>query len=215
MKRSASLSLALMGSLTLSLTGCGDEGVKEEFITFTSIGECVRSGDFTMQQCQDMAREAQQQTPRFASREECEQAFGIGACGADAAAAVPDAAAAAAPAAAEAGSSLTAEGQHSGGSSWMPLMAGYMMGRYMSGGTAMQGSQPLFRGPEQQPQAGGRSFRTAAGETVRTDAGGRVANPGQTIRKGFAQSAKPFNARTMTSGRGGFGGSSKFGSVGS
>jgi uncharacterized protein YgiB involved in biofilm formation len=98
----------------------------------------------------------------------------------------------------------------------MPMMTGYMLGRYMSGGTAMQGVQPLFRGPAQ-PQPGGadRYFRTGGGESVRVNPGGRISDPPQSVRRGFAASAKPFTARTVTGSRGGFGGASRFGSVGS
>lgn len=200
MKRSASLSLLLMSSLSLSLAGCGDEPIKEEFQAFGSLGDCARSGEFTVQQCQELAVEAKKQAPKFASKEECENAFGLGACEAEQGVAASDSA------------------YRSGGSSWMPLMAGYMMGRYMSGGVAMQGAQPLFRGPEQQqPRQGAgtagyaRTYRTAGGEIVRADPTGRVNNPGAAIRQGFAQSAKPFTARATTASRGGFGGSSKFG----
>lgn len=217
MKRSRSLSIMLMSSLSLGLAGCGDEPVKEEFQTFNSLGDCVQSGEFTAQQCQSMADEARKQTPKFASKEECEKAFGVGACETE------QTAAASQGGEPTQGGATLSDGTYRSGSSWMPLMAGYMMGRYMSGGTAMQGAQPLFRGPEQQQQGAAgtttttsRIYRTAGGETVRTDPSGRVANPSSSIRQGFAQSAKPFNARTMTTSRGGFGGSSKFGgSVGS
>lgn len=215
MKRSRSLSIVLMSSLSLGLAGCGDEPVKEEFQTFNSLSDCVRSGEFTVQQCQSMANEAKKQTPKFASKEECEKAFGVGACETE------QTAAASGGQATQNGTTSLTDSSYRSGSSWMPLMAGYMMGRYMSGGTAMQGAQPLFRGPEQPQQAAGsttttsRFYRTAGGETVRTDPSGRVANPSTSVRQGFAQSAKPFNARSMTTSRGGFGGSSKYGSVGS
>ena len=217
MKRSRSLSIVLMSSLSLGLAGCGDEPVKEEFQTFNSLSDCVSSGEFTAAQCQSMADEAKKQAPKFASKEECEKAFGIGACETEQTAAAPGAQAT------QNGTTSLTDSSHRSGSSWMPLMAGYMMGRFMSGGTAMQGAQPLFRGSEQ-PQQGAagtttttsRVYRTAGGETVRTDPSGRVANPSTSVRQGFSQSAKPFNARTMTTSRGGFGGSSKFGgSVGS
>ncbi len=211
MKRSTSLSLLLMSSLSLTLSGCGDDRVPEEFRAFNSLGDCVRSGEFTMQQCQEMSAEAKKQTPKFASREECEKAFGVGACGSEQAAAP-------ASNATQGATGLTQAPRESGGSSWMPLMAGFMMGRYMSGGSAMQGTQPLFRGPEQQPGqagqpagAGGSTYRTAGGQAVSTDAGGRVANPGTSVRQGFTQTAKPYTVRSSTTSRGGFGGSSSFG----
>jgi uncharacterized protein YgiB involved in biofilm formation len=207
MKRSMSLSLMLMGSLSLPLAGCGDEAVKEEFMAFTSLNDCARNGEFTMQQCRTMEQEAQRQRPRFASREECEQAFGADVCESN----VQPSARADASGAERANGDLM---QQSGGSSWMPLMAGYMMGRYLSGGASMQGTQPLFRGPGQQDAARG-GMRTAGGSVVQADATGRVANPPQSVRQGFAQSAKPFVARTATTSRGGFDGASSSGRAGS
>lgn len=228
-----SLSLVLMTSLAIGGLGCSNEPEaeqKEEFRTFSTVGECIRSGAFTDAQCEEEFKQALAQTPKFTSLADCEQAFGAGNCGDNPLGqAVSSAAQAvglpgtsqAEGTQAEATQNGTATQQlsqsstyHSGGS-WMPLMAGFMMGRMLSGGSMYQGSQPLFR--DTQPatggagSAGGSTFRTATGDVVKPDAAGRVSNPGTGIRKGFQSTAKPVMARGTTTSRGGLGSSSGYG----
>ena len=71
-------------------------------------------------------KEAAKTAPKYATREDCVAEFGEAQC-------------TSAPAPAQAG--MAAESQSSG-SFWMPLMAGYMMGRLMGGSGFAQ--QPLF-----------------------------------------------------------------------
>ncbi len=211
MKRPGSkLSLVLMGSLTLGLAGCS-ETIEDEYQVFTSVNDCVQNGGFTQQQCSEMMAEAAAQTPTFTSLAECEQTFGEGNCSQSQQ------------------TSLTGQNQ-THGSSWMPLMAGYMMGRFMSGGSQMQATQPLYPAPQPagqpaaapgaassaRPSSGTvQSFRTAGGATVTPGAGGKVVNPGASIRQGFAHTQKPAMARVGSGSRGGFSGGSKFGSASS
>ena len=192
MKRSRSLSLILMGSLVLGGSGCGSDNADEGMYTFTTINECVTSGLFTEAECAEFAKNALAQTPRFSSREECESQFGKDAC-ADAAAQNADVAA---------NTNGTMVRPYSG-SSWMPMMMGFMAGRFMSGGGMMQNSQGLYRDPAQ-TQQGTRSFRTAGGETVRPDATGRVANPSPKITQSMSHNAKPAMSRSGGGARGGF-----------
>ena len=191
MKRSRSLSLILMGSLVLGGSGCGSNNADEGMYTFTTINECVTSGLFSEEECADFAKNALAQTPRFASKEECESKFGKDAC-ADA-----PGQRAAAPSA-----NGTVVGQRSG-SSWMPMMMGFMAGRFLSGGAMMQGSQGLYR-DSAQTQQGARTFRTAGGETIRPDAAGRVANPSPKITQSMSHNAKPAMSRSGGGSRGGF-----------
>lgn len=74
-------------------------------------------------------KEAERTAPKYASREDCVAEFGEGQCQQ-------------APAQAGMAPENRAQAQSSG-SFWMPLMAGYMMGRLMSGGAGYQ-QQPLF-----------------------------------------------------------------------
>ena len=235
-----SLSLVLMTSLALGGLGCSSEPEAqqtEEFRTFSTVGECIRSGAFTDAQCEEEFKQALTQTPKFTSLADCEQAFGAGNCGdnplgqavSSAAQAVglpgatqtdaSQAEASKTEAAQNGTQQLTQNSAYQSGGSWMPLMAGFMMGRMLSGGSMFQGSQPLFR---DKPQAGGTTpaggttaagstFRTATGDVVKTDAAGRVSNPGTAIRKGFQSTAKPAVARGTTTSRSGLGSSSGYG----
>ena len=202
-KRSRHLSLVLMSSLTLGVAGCGDESIKEEFKAYTSIHECVQDQVFSAEECRSMAIAAVEQNPRFASQADCEKEFGEHSC--KNFENIPQ-------------ESASINGSRRTGSSWMPLMAGYMMGRYMGGSGPMQGAQPLYSQPQQgQPASGAAgtrtsggfatSYRTLGGGTVQTDAGGRVTNPSGAVRQGFGKSAKPFAARSGGGTRGGFSGS--------
>lgn len=202
-KGSKSLSLVLMGSLTVAVGGCASDEPSEEFRAYRTIDDCVNEQIFSPQECRDMALEAVRQNPRFADQAECEREFGEGNC------AQPQ---------------EVVQGEERQGSSWMPLLAGYMMGRYLGGAGMMQGSQPLYRQPQAAPQQGttgaaaaraSGGFRTLGGAAVATDAAGKVANPPQSVRQEFTKTAKPYVARSGAGARGGFSGSKNFGSAAS
>ena len=191
-KRSKSLSLVLMGSLTVGLSGCSDDP-GEEFKAYNSIEQCVKEQIYSPQECREMAIAAVQQTPRFNDKAECEKEFGEGNCQ---------------DVAQNQQGQQNVQGERR--SSWMPLIAGYMVGRYMGGNGYMQGAQPLFRQPGQQQQgaaarpSGGFVYRTLGGGSVQSDAGGKVANPPQSVRQGFTKTAKPYVARSGGGKSGGF-----------
>ncbi|MCL1940230.1 MAG: DUF1190 domain-containing protein [Desulfovibrionaceae bacterium] len=190
MKRSKALSLILMGSLSVGSAGCGTDRADEGMYTFTSLDECYTSAIFSEDECRDLARSALAETPRFSSLEECESRFGEGAC--------------------KGAPMNTADGtmvQERSGGMWMPMMMGFMAGRFMSGGGMMQGSQGLYRDPAGNPQQG-RSFRMAGGETVRPGPGGRVANPTPGMTQAMSHQAKPVMGRGASGARGGFFGGS-------
>ncbi len=195
MKRSKSLSLVLMGSLVLGSSGCGSNEVPEEFATFRSVNECVTSGLFTEAECREFAQTAALEQPRFNSKEECEQKFGAGACEG------PAENAAAAPAPSSNGTAV----QQRSGSMWMPMMMGFMAGRYMGSSGPMQGSQGLYGTPSQQPGSGTQTFRTATGDTVTSDAKGRVTSPTSAMKQSISHNAKPITGRSGSGARGGFG----------
>lgn len=202
MKRSHSLSLIIMGSLLLP--GCGEEpksAQEELFATFNSVQECVTSGLFSEQECKELAVSAITQSPRFSSKEECEQAFGAGQCNGIENPAEQTALA----------SGQTV--QQSSGSMWMPMMMGFMAGRMMGGGGYMQGAQPLYKDPA--AQTGAKSYRTAGGDVIKPDAQGRVTNPPAKVKQSLAHQAKPVMSRTTAGSKGGFAGSSRYSGSGS
>lgn len=194
MKRSKAVSLILMGSMALGGAGCGNEKADQEMYTFTSLNECVTSAIFSEAECRDLARDALAQAPRFGSKEECESQFGVGACDGGAARTNPD------------GTTV----QQGSGGMWMPMMMGFMAGRFLGGGGMMRGSQGLYRDPGAQP-GDGRSFRTAGGEQVRTDRTGRVSNPSPRLSQSVKHNAKPTMSRSGSGSRGGFSGGSSGG----
>ncbi|MDL2290497.1 DUF1190 domain-containing protein [Desulfovibrio sp. OttesenSCG-928-F20] len=209
MKRSKALSLVLMGSMTLGTSGCGTDRADEGMYTFTSLDECVNSALFSEAECRDLALNAIAQTPRFSSQADCEAQFGVGACGASGAGAPPAVPGdpSAAPGQDQAGAQQVQP--HSGGM-WMPMMMGFMAGRFMGGGGLMQGSQGLYRDPAASPGTG-RSFRTAGGENVKADAKGRVSNPSPRMTQSMSHNAKPASGRSGFGSRGGFSGGSGMG----
>ena len=81
-------------------------------------------------------KEAERTAPKYATREDCVAEFGEGQCQ---------------QTPAQAGTAPENQAQaQSSGSFWMPLMAGYMMGRLMGGGAGYQ-QQPLFSSKTGQP----------------------------------------------------------------
>lgn len=83
-----------------------------------------------------------------------------------------------------------------GGSFWMPLMAGYMMGRLMGGGAGFA-QQPLFTSRAPGSPANGK-FVDASGKSFGNATTGRTMNVPKT-----AMVPKPATTTTIT--RGGFG----------
>ncbi len=86
-------------------------------------------------------KEAERTAPKYATREDCVAEFGEGQCQQ-------------APAQARMAPENQAQAQQSSGIFWMPLMAGYMMGRLMGGGAGIarqqlfsSKAQPVFRLP--------------------------------------------------------------------
>lgn len=190
MKRSRSLTLLLMGSLSLGVAGCSSESAEEGMYTFSSVQECASSGLFDEAQCKEMAAQAVAQNPHFSSREECEARFGADAC-------------------VDAGPRPGTQVQEGSGSFWMPMLAGFMAGRFLGGGGLMQGVQPLYRNPAATPQQG-PSYRTAGGEVIRPGAGGKVANPSPKLTQSMQHTAKPAVRRSGTAvSRGGFSGGAR------
>lgn len=89
-----------------------------------------------------------------------------------------------------------AQAQQSSGSFWMPLMAGYMMGRLMGGGAGFA-QQPLFSSKNPASPAYGK-YTDAAGKNY------GAAQPGRTMTvPKTAMAPKPATTTTVTCG--GFG----------
>ena len=177
MKSWSSRSAVLMMSVSLiALTAC--EEPKVDASIYESLDQCKRDPLNTSDQCDASFKEAQSQhaavSPKYATAEDCQADFGTDKC------------------------EVAPYKTSSGGSVFMPLMAGYMMGSLLGGRGSMM-SQPLYRSA-QSPN----SFRTAENRNVGSKTGRTKVASSATSRPTF---------KSSTRSRGGFGSSGRrFGS---
>ncbi len=178
MKRWNSISVAmLMGVSLIALSACEEPQVDAS--VFESLKQCYDDPAMSDDECKISYKEAQDQhtavAPKYASQADCQADFGAGKC--------------------EQAPYRTS----SGGSVFMPLMMGYMMGSMIGGRRSMM-SQPLYR------SAGSRnSFRTADNRNIGS-------KTGRTQVARSAASRPSFKSSTIR--RGGFGASGgRFGSA--
>lgn len=133
-KRSRSARAALMGgsgAFVLVLAGCEQE---QDLTFFETKEQCYRgaavSGQLSEADCDEAFSEALAEhavaAPRYESLELCQEEHGEGVCG------TPQ----------QTGGET--DPQH-GGSVFMPLMMGYMMGSMLSGGQSHAAGRPLYR----------------------------------------------------------------------
>ncbi len=156
MKRSMTVSLVLLGSAALSLSAC-----KPKAESYASAEACEAAGDHTDQECREAFAAARAEheasAPHYQTRDECLAAYGPSGC-----------------------EERHAEG---GGSFFMPMMMGYMLGRGF-------GYHPLYPAP-------GGGMMAAGGQRFGGFSGG-----------GFGSRSSSSGAETTTTSRGGFGSSS-------
>ncbi|MBD2814702.1 DUF1190 family protein [Xenorhabdus sp. Flor] len=179
--RLAPVALAVSAVFMLSACEQNDETVS----LYTNADECSKANPSQSEQCtiayNNALKEAEKTAPKYATREDCVAEFGEQQC---------------TQAPAQAGVGNQAQAQSSSGSFWMPLMAGYMMGRLMGGNSAP--SQPLFSSKSASSPANGK-FVDATGKNYGpATAGGRTMSVPKT-----AMAPKPATTTTIT--RGGFG----------
>lgn len=178
MKSWSSVSAALMMSASLiALTGCEEPQVDASI--YESLDQCKADPLVSADQCDSSFNEAKTQhasvSPKYTSAADCQADFGADKC--------------------EEAPYKT----QSGGSVFMPLMMGYMMGSMLGGRGSMM-SQPLYRSA-QNPS----NFRTAENQNVGSKTGGTKVARSATNRPTF---------KSSTRSRGGFGASARrFGSA--
>lgn len=182
MKRSRHVALTLLGAAAFGLAACTEE--KTEASAFADKASCLAEakpgGWFSAADCETAFAEAQklhdETAPRYESRELCEAEHGAGACGGDAAA-----------------------NNSGGGSVFMPLLMGYMIGQALGGGGRVM-SQPVVQtagGGYSTPNGGTRISNLNSGGTINASAFNKAP-----VTKGLAPMTK-----TQVQSRGGFGGS--------
>jgi uncharacterized protein YgiB involved in biofilm formation len=131
-KRSAAAGLSAAGAAAM-LSACDPApdleqvsreryGAPTEVAAFTGVAECVASGTFTEDQCNEAQRDAwtndEAQAPRFEDRQTCEEQFGDNAC----------------------------QPRTTGGQSFFtPLLTGFMIGQLMDGGRSRYRYSGLYR----------------------------------------------------------------------
>ncbi|CAX61391.1 MULTISPECIES: DUF1190 family protein [Erwinia] len=176
--------VALAVTAVFMLAGC--EQSDESVSLYQNADDCSSANPGKSEQCttafNNAKKEAEKTAPKYATREDCVAEFGEGQCQQT-------------PAQAGVGTTNNAESQQSG-SFWMPLMAGYMMGRMMGGGFGGQ-QQPLFTSRAPNSPANGK-FVDASGKSFGAATPGRTMNVPKT-----AMAPKPATTSTVT--RGGFG----------
>lgn len=177
--------VALAVATVFMLAGC--EKSDETVSLYQNADDCSAANPGKSAECttayNNALKEAERTAPKYATREDCVAEFGEGQCQQ-------------APAQAGMAPENQAQAQQSSGSFWMPLMAGYMMGRLMGGGAGFA-QQPLFSSKNPTSPAYGKY----------TDATGKnygAAQPGRTMTvPKTAMAPKPATTTTVT--RGGFG----------
>jgi uncharacterized protein YgiB involved in biofilm formation len=188
MKRSARIRLLLMGSTAFSLAACGDDG--EQAAIYSTVQECIAGGVYTEQYCRTSFDEAlsrhPQVAPRYNARAECEADFGPDRCD-------------------------YRPVRDSGGSFWMPMMAGFMLGQALD--NRPRWSEPLYRpNLEPPPPAAGSPGSSSWGTTSWSYRPGSF-RTGSNVEVGYGSGPTSVSrgsigttpVRTSTLSRGGFG----------
>ncbi|HBR6231613.1 DUF1190 family protein [Klebsiella pneumoniae] len=175
--------VALAVTAVFMLAGC--EKSDETVSLYQNADDCSAANPGKAAECTtaytNAVKEAERTAPKYATREDCVAEFGEGQCQQT-------------PAQEGVAPENQAQAQSSG-SFWMPLMAGYMMGRLMGGGMAQQ--QPLFSSKNPASPAYGQ-YTDASGKSYGAARPGRTMNVPKT-----AMAPKPATTTTVT--RGGFG----------
>ena len=167
----------MMGASAIALSSC--EEAKVDAAVYDSVEQCIKDPGVPLEECEQSYKEARTQhaavAPKYSSEVDCRADFGVGKC--------------------EQAPYRTS----SGGSVFMPLMMGYMMGSFIGGRRSMM-SQPLYRSADSP-----KTFRTADNRNVGSTTG-RTRVPSSATRR------PSFKSSTLS--RGGFGASGRrFGSA--
>lgn len=177
-KRSRQLKLSLLGVAPLVFTACSSE----EDLTYDKLEDCIQEGKITVQACSTAYNKANEEhltrSPRFASQGDCAGQYG------------------------------NCQYVQSGGQSfWLPLMAGFMAGRWTSnyGNSGRpyvdnygdRRPRPLYRTRDDWDRG---TYSTSGGNTYSSRSGSSWSSGDGSNKSG--------RISTSTLSRGGFGGSS-------
>ena len=177
MKRLNSISVAaLMSVSAIALSACEEQ--KVDAAIFDTLQQCINEPGMLREDCERSHAEAKAQhaavAPKYTSAADCQAEFGVGRC------------------------EQAPYQSSTGGSIFMPLMMGYMMGSMLNG-RSIGNSQPLYRTAKQPGTyrtADNRKAGTATGRTqVARSATSRPSVKTSTIRRGgFGSSGRRFGS---------------------
>jgi len=175
-KRSGPLTLLLMASTAITLSGCGDDPQTEGHV-YRNLEACIADGSFTEADCkagyEEATRQNEETAPRYDSRALCEQQHGFGNC------AEPT--------------------HHRRGSFWTPFIAGYFVSQLIDGrplGGWGNRTRPVYNGSD-------GYWYTADGSALYRTRSGRVSVSERSM-SARPKPAK-VQTRTTVAARGGFG----------
>lgn len=180
MKRSKSIVLtSLIAGSGLSLTACdGDVGGKPvDAQSYASVAECRSAGAIPAAQCDVAYKQAQadadKTAPRFEDKQTCEEQYGAAQC--------------------------QQRSNGSGGSFFMPLVTGFLVGQALNGGYGYRGA-PMYRDRD------GNYYGGAGGMIRRDYATGRMRVGSDAFTPSTVRAPARVQSRSAVISRGGFGG---------
>lgn len=178
MKRWNSTSIVGLVSVSaIMLAAC--EEPKVDGAIFDNLQQCIDDRGIPSDQCERSYKEARSQhaavAPKYTSEQDCQADFGAGKC------------------------EKAPYRSSTGGSIFMPMMAGYMMGSFLGGRRSSVFSQPLYRSardPKTYRTADNRAAGSTTGRTqIARSATSRPSVKSSTIRRGgFGSSGRRYGS---------------------
>ena len=182
MKRSRILKLSIMSASALTLIACEQS---QEVGVFENLEQCSNQAGFSREECSNSEKLARSEhirvAPKYSSVTDCERDFGADKC------------------------EIAPQRTTTGGSVFMPMMMGYMMGSMLGGGRSMM-PQPLYRSMDDT-----KNFRTGDNQRVSNKTGLTKVSKGltrmpstktRTIRRGgFGAAARSVGTRFSSAGK--------------
>lgn len=179
-KRSARLSLAMMGASAFGLTAC-TQPAEDEHLTdvrfdepqsFQSVEDCVAANVYTRSACEDAYDASIESVPRFDTLEACEAEHGEGAC--------------AAP------TEEQAQAAGGGGGWFMPAMMGYMVGSMLANTSRGRSFERVYQEPVYRNRQNQGNWNTATSQATQ-----RVNQRNDAMRSSVVQSRQAATRRGL------------------
>ncbi|WP_404464220.1 DUF1190 domain-containing protein [Vreelandella aquamarina] len=179
-KRSARLSLAMMGASAFGLTAC-TQPAEDEHLTdvrfdepqsFQSVEDCVAANVYTRSACEDAYDASLESVPRFDTLEACEAEHGEGAC--------------AAP------TDEQAQSTGGGGGWFMPAMMGYMVGNMLANTSRGRSFERVYQEPVYRNRQNQGNWNTATSQATQ-----RVNQRNDAMRSSVVQSRQAATRRGL------------------